>query len=142
MRRIAPALLVLAISVASAAHAAEPRPWLCRDKPVFSSAQPMSYRLTTNSRAQWELFLMQFTPDAGHDGFDIAKTISGTSSGHLASGRYFAVALHRVGGNWICPTEVSEEHSPAGTISNLCFAASDGGCGVKFVVTPDTATTP
>lgn len=130
---------MLAIMIASAAHAAEPRPWLCRDKPVFSSTQPMSYRLTTNSRLQWELFLMQFTPGAGHDGFDIAKTISGSSSGQLASGRYFAVALHRSGGNWICPAEVSEEHTPAGTISNLCFAASDGACGAKLIVTTDAA---
>jgi hypothetical protein len=80
---------------------------------------------------------MQFTPGAGHDGFDIAKSISGTSSGHLSSGRYFAVALHKAGGNWICPAEVSEEHTPTGTISNLCFSASDGGCAAKFVVTLD-----
>ena len=139
MRHRTLAASVLAIAAASTAHATGPRPWLCRDKPVFSSTQSMNYRLTTNSRSQWELFLMQFTPGAGHDGFDIAKTISGTSSGRIVAGRYFAVALHRSGGNWICPAEVTDEHTPAGAISNLCFAGSDGRCGVKFIVTPESA---
>ena len=135
MRRFALAAAVFAIVIAPVAHAAEPRPWLCRDKPVFSSGHPMSYRITTSSRAHWELFLMQFSPGGGHDGFDIAQTISGTSSGQLTAGRYFAVALHRAGSNWICPSDVDEE-TPAGTIANLCFSASDGGCSVKFVVKP------
>jgi len=139
LKRWTLAASALAIAMASAAHAGEPRPWLCRDKPVFSSQQPMSYQLTTNSRSRWELFLMQFSPGAGHDGFDIAQTIRGTSNGHLAAGRYFAVALHNVGGNWVCPTEVSEKHTPAGTISDLCFAAQDGGCSVKFTVTSDSS---
>ena len=130
---------MLAIATASAAHAAEPRPWLCRDKPVFSSAQPMTYQLSTNSRSQWRLFLMQFTPGGGHDGFDIAKTMSGSSSGRLTAGRYFAVALHNVGGSWVCPAEVNEQHPSAGAISNLCFAAQEGGCNVKLIVTSDAA---
>jgi hypothetical protein len=125
---------MLAVATASVAHAAEPRPWLCRDKPVFSSGQPMSYQLTVKSSA-WELFLMQFTPGAGHDGFDITRTIGGASSGQLPAGQYFAVALHRSGGNWICPVDVDEEHAH-GAISDLCFSGSDGGCSVKFVVTP------
>ena len=147
MKFLTPILAMLAI--ASVAHAAEPRPWLCRDKPVFSSQQPMSYRLTTNSPSRWQLFLMQFTPDAGHDGFDITKTVSGTSTGSLPAGRYFAVALRAVGGNWVCPAEVSEPQRAAGTISNLCFAAQEGGCSVTFVVTaipaansPPQSTTP
>jgi hypothetical protein len=133
VRRFALVFSMIAI-LASAAHAAEPRPWLCRDKPVFSSGQPMSYQLTAKSSA-WELFLMQFTPGAGHDGFDITKTISGTTSGQLASGQYFAVALHRSGGSWICPADVDEDHG-GGVISNLCFSGADGGCTVKLVVTP------
>ena len=140
MRHKALVVSVVAIALASAAHASEPRPWLCRDKPVFSSQQPMSYQLSTNSRSQWQLFLMQFTPGAGHDGFDIAKAASGTSNGHLPAGRYFAVALHNVRGNWVCPAEVREQHAPAGAISNLCFAAQDGDCNVKLIVTSDTAT--
>ena len=132
MRRFVIAVALLAL--ASAAQAAEPRPWLCRDKPVFSSGQAMSYQLTTKS-SQWKMFLMQFSPGAGHDGFDITTTISGSSGGRLASGQYYAVALHRVGGNWVCPGDVDEEHTD-GAISRLCFSASDGGaCSVKFVVT-------
>jgi len=134
--RLALAAAMFAIATASAAHAAEPRPWLCRDKPVFSSGHAMSYRLTTNSRSQWALFLMQFTPGGGHDGFAIAQTLRSTSSGQIPPGQYFAVALHRAGGNWICPADVDEEHAPAATIAKLCFSASDGGCSVKFVVTP------
>jgi hypothetical protein len=137
LRLKALAASVLVFAMASATQAAEPRPWLCRDKPVFSSQQPMSYQMTNSSRGGWRLFLMQFTPGAGHDGFDIAKTVNYTSSGHLPAGRYFAVALHSAQGNWICPAEVRDEHSPAGVISNLCFAAQDGGCSVKFVVTPE-----
>ena len=133
MRRFALVVTILAIS-ASVAQAAEPRPWLCRDKPVFSSGQAMNYRLTTKS-ASWQTFLMQFSPGTGHDGFDITRTISGTTSGQLASGQYFAVALHHSGGSWICPADVDEDHA-SGVISNLCFSGADGGCSVKLVVTP------
>ena len=90
--------------------------------------------MTTKS-ATWQLFLMRFAPGAGHDGFDIVKTIGGSSSGQLASGQYYAVALRRSGGNWICPADVDEEHDH-GAISNLCFSGTDGGCSVKFVAMP------
>ena len=78
---------------------------------------------------------MQFTPGSGHDGFDIARTIDDASSGQLAAGQYFAVALHRSGGNWICPADVDEDHSH-GAVTNLCFYGAGGGCAVTFVVTP------
>lgn len=135
MRNI-PIAALIACAMTSAAHAAEPRPWLCRDKPVFSSGHAMNYQLTT--RAGWELFLMQFSPGAGHDGFDIVKTVGSTSAGQLSAGQYFAVALHRSGGNWICPTEVNEQHG-GGAISSLCFASHEGACTAKLVVTPDTS---
>ncbi len=83
---------------------------------------------------------MQFTPGGSNDGFDIAKTASGTSSGHLPAGRYFAVALHDVRGNWVCPADVDEQPRSAGTISNLCFAARDDDCDVRLIVTPDATT--
>ena len=134
MKRIAFVALILAI--ASAANAAEPRPWLCRDKPVFSSQQPMNYRITMTSRSRWQLFLMQFTPGGGHDGFDIAQTISRSSTGQLAAGHYFAVALRNSGGNWICPPAVSEEPTRGGTISDLCFGTDEGACSVELVVIP------
>lgn len=134
------ALVVSALTVmlASVAYAAEPRPWLCRDKPVFSSPHAMSYRVTAKSGSAWRMFLMQFSPGAGHDGFDIAKTISGTSSGPLPAGRYFAVALRNLNGNWVCPVDAREERS-AGAVANLCFAAHDDGCDVNFVVTSDAS---
>jgi hypothetical protein len=125
------------LAVASIAVAAEPRPWLCRDKPVFSSQQPMTYELKAD--AGWRLFLMRFTPGGGQDGFDIAKEIASSSKGSLAAGRYFAVALHNAGGRWICPADVTEQPTGSGIISNLCFAQSDSGCAVKFVARPDAA---
>lgn len=142
MRRIALVASILALAIASMAHAAEPRPWLCRDKPVFSSQQPMNYRVTMTSRSRWQLFLMQFTPGGGHDGFDIAQTISRGSTGQLSAGRYFVVALRNSGGNWICPPVVSEEPAHSGTISDLCFGTDEGACSVEFVVTSGGATPP
>ncbi|HLI81455.1 MAG TPA: hypothetical protein VKV03_15810 [Candidatus Binataceae bacterium] len=133
MKRIA--LVASILAIASAAHAAEPRPWLCRDKPVFSSQQPMSYRVTMTSRSRWQVFLMQFSPGGGHDGFDIAQTISRGATGQLAAGRYFAVALRNSGGNWICPPAVSEEPTRGGTITDLCFGTDEGACSVELVVT-------
>ena len=141
MRPVVLLVSALAIAMASVAHAAEPRPWLCRDKPVFSSSRAMSYRVTSKSGSAWRMFLMQFSPGAGHDGFDIAKTISGTSSGPLPAGRYFAVALRNLNGNWVCPADAREEHS-AGAVANLCFAAHEDGCDVKFVVTADGSQEP
>jgi hypothetical protein len=133
--RIALIVAVLAM-VASSVHAAEPRPWLCRDKPVFSSQDPMIYRVTITSRSRWQLFLMQFSPSGGHDGFDIAKTVGRGTSGQLAAGRYFAVALRNSGGEWICPPMVDEEPANGGIIADLCFGTDAGGCSVEVVVQP------
>ena len=133
MKRIG--LVVAILALASVASAAEPRPWLCRDKPVFSSQQPMNYRLAVTSRSRWQLFLMQFSPGGGHDGFEIAQMLSRTSSGQLPAGRYFAVALRSSGGNWICPPMVTDEPAHSGTISDLCFGTDEGSCSVQFVVT-------
>jgi hypothetical protein len=134
------AMLAITSMLATFANAAEPRPWLCRDKPVFSSQQPMAYELSAPSG--WRLFLMQFTPGATHDGFDISKTVDGSSSGHLPSGRYFAVALHDAGGHWICPAYVREEHPGSGVISNLCYSERDAGCTTRVTVKSDTASAP
>jgi hypothetical protein len=134
MKSVALIMSILAIAVSSA-YGAEPRPWLCRDKPVFSSQQPMNYRVTITSRARWQLFLMKFSPGGGHDGFDIAQTIGRGSSGTLPGGRYFAVALRNSGGEWICPPMVDEEPSHGDTIADLCFGTDAGGCSVELVVT-------
>jgi hypothetical protein len=96
----------------------------------------MSYQISMNSRSRWQLFLMQFTPGAGHDGFDIAQTISRSATGQISPGRYFAVALRSSGSNWICPSVVSEKPSQGGIISDLCFATDEGECSVELVVTP------
>ncbi len=133
----------LTVIAATSAYAGEARPWLCRDKPVFSSQQPMTYDLVMG-RA-WRLFVMQFSPGGSNDGFDIVKTVeSGDSSnGHLAAGRYFAVALRNSNGNWICPGDARDESRPTGVISNLCFAADEGdGCAVKLTVRPEASAEP
>jgi hypothetical protein len=140
VKRTALITSLLAMAIASVAHAAEPRPWLCRDKPVFSSQHAMRYQVTMTSRSRWQLFLMQFSPGGGNDGFDIAQRIGGSSTGPLAAGRYFAVALRNSGGNWICPPVVSEKPAHGGTISDLCFATDEGECSVEFVATPDPTT--
>jgi hypothetical protein len=144
VRRIALLTSALAIAMASVAQGAEPRPWLCRDKPVFSSQQPMRYQITMTSRSRWQLFLMQFTPGGGNDGFDVTKTIGRGATGQIPAGRYFGVALRNSGGNWICPSEVSEKPTHGGTITDLCFATDEGECSVEFVVTPGapTSTSP
>jgi hypothetical protein len=126
------------LGICGQAFAAGGRPWLCRDKPVFSSTKPMNYTVSSDHAGSWRVFLMQFTPGGGHDGFDIAKTIEvpGNSSdnGTINPGRYFAVALYRDDGEWICPGHAEDQHAP-GTIGTLCFSRYSEGCGVKFTVT-------
>ena len=132
MRRLAIVVAILAIASASA-RAGEPRPWLCRDKPVFSSTKPMTYRVRMAPR--WQIFLMSFSAGAGHDGFDIAQSISHGPSGQIAAGRYFAVALRNAGGAWICPSAVDDKPSHDGTVADLCFGTDGDGCSVELIVT-------
>jgi hypothetical protein len=132
--------------LAGNAIAAEPRPWLCRDKPVFSSNEPMSYELSSSSRREWHVFLMTFSPTGGHDGFDVVKVLEASRSrparGHLAGGRYYAVALyHNASGYWICPGYAADRGTgQLGAISSLCFSDDDSGCPVKLTVKPDHTT--
>lgn len=148
-RTIGRLAILLAASVAmlaTSALAAEPRPWLCRDKPVFSSDQPMSYELTSSSRREWHLFLMTYSPASGHDGFNVVKVLDApralAATGHLAAGRYFAVALyHNASGYWICPGHAADQTAgQLGLVSALCFSDSESGCPVKLTVKPDHAT--
>ena len=88
----------MSILLSRAASAEEPRPWLCRDKPVFSYDHPMQYEATARSGRQWRIFFMLYSPDSAHDGFDIVKSQEIGSrgdpqTGSLNAGRYFAVAL-------------------------------------------------
>lgn len=141
------ALLTLALGFASVARAAEPRPWLCRDKPVFSDEHPMTYQAEARKGHEWHIFLMQFTPGASQDGFEIVKTIElprrgGEASGQIAAGRYFAVALyHNASGYWICPGYARDQSPrPLGVISSLCFSDEESGCKVKLTLSGESTT--
>jgi len=132
-----------AILIASPAFAEEVRPWLCRDKPVFSYDRAMEYQATARPGRQWRLFFMQYSPDAAHDGFDIinSREISSRGdpiTGSLAAGRYFAVVLYREGGHWICPDYTHDDRNPKlGEVSNLCYGDDGPPCLVKLQVKPD-----
>ncbi len=143
-------IAALAASAASAASAAEPRPWLCRDKPVFSSDRAVTYEATAGKGRRWRLFFMQFAPDGPNDGFSIVQSRdlpagARASSGHLPPGRYYAVALHHSArGYWVCPGSVRErKDSQLGLIASLCFDEASSGCRVRLTVKPDqTAAAP
>ncbi len=89
------------------------------------------------------MFFMQYSPDAAHDGFDIVNsrdivTRGYPASGTLAAGRYFAVALYRDGGHWICPDYTHDDRNPKlGEVSNLCYGDGGPPCLVKLQVKPD-----
>ena len=133
----------LALGFARPALAQEARPWLCRDKPVFSYEHAMEYRATALPGRQWRMFFMQYSPDAAHDGFDIVNSREISSrgdpvSGNLTAGRYFAVALYRQGGHWICPDYTHDDRDPKlGEVSNLCYGEDGPPCLVKLQVKPD-----
>jgi hypothetical protein len=141
---------IFAILFASLALADEPRPWLCRDKPVFSYDRAMEYQVTARPGRQWRIFFMLYSPDAAHDGFDIVNSREVSSrgdpiGGNLAAGRYFAVALYREGGHWICPDYTHDDRDPKlGEVSNLCYGEDGPPCLVKLQVKPDhhLATSP
>ncbi len=132
------ALALLAVP----AHAVEPRPWLCRTKPVFSSDSAMSYQVTNRGGARWELLLMQFQPGSAHDGYEIVASQelaagAGPASGAPAPGRYFAAAMYRgEGGRWICPGYAEDRDRPAGAVSRICYDEDSPGCPVALTVAP------
>ena len=135
------AVLVLLAGVSSYAGAAQARPWLCRTKPVFSSDKPMTYQ-AVNRGGQWLMTFMQFDPSGlGHDGFTVSTTrdLTGRTDGTLDAGRWYAVALYRSGGRWICPGNARESDEPApGVISSLCYGRDPGDCTVKLTVRPQS----
>ena len=141
---------IFVMLLASLAFAEEPRPWLCRDKPVFSYDRSMEYQVTARPGRQWRIFFMLYSPDAAHDGFDIVNSREVSSrgdpiGGNLAAGRYFAVALYREGGHWICPDYTHDDRNPKlGEVSNLCYGEDGPPCLVKLQVKPDhhLATSP
>jgi hypothetical protein len=118
------------------AFGAEARPWLCRTKPVFSSDKPMTYE-ASNRGGGWLLTFMRFDPSGGHDGFTVssAQDVGVNTQGRLDPGQWFAVALYRSGGHWICPGNAGEsDERVAGVISDLCYGREPGECTVKLTV--------
>jgi len=135
----------IAMLLGSPALADEGRPWLCRDKPVFSSDKPMAYEAVNRGGERWMLTFMRFDPTGGHDGFTVVATrpVSGHTEGTIEAGRWYAVALYREGGHWICPGNARENDKPApGVVSNLCYGEDPGSCPLKLTVRPaDSAAT-
>ena len=145
MRKVKVVIAILSASLAilssRAASAEEARPWLCRDKPVFSYDHAMQYQATARAGRQWRIFFMQYSPDAAHDGFDIVNSREigsrgDPATGSLAAGRYFAVALYRgAGSHWICPDYTHDDRNPSlGEVSNLCYGEDGPPCLVNLKV--------
>ncbi|HYR79484.1 MAG TPA: hypothetical protein VEO55_05725 [Candidatus Dormibacteraeota bacterium] len=133
----------MSILLSRAASAEEPRPWLCRDKPVFSYDHAMQYEAAARPGRQWRIFFMLYSPDSAHDGFDIVKSQEIGSrgdprTGSLNAGRYFAVALYRGNGShWICPDYTHDNRNPSlGEVSNLCYGEDGPPCLVNLKVKP------
>ncbi len=106
----------------------------------------MSYVEGGSGGRRWRIILMQYRPEAPHDGFDIVAShdAAGSSSGELAAGSYFAVAMHLAGnGHWICHPSVRRIESPdPGVITSLCFGAEDSeSCSAKLTVS-EAASSP
>jgi hypothetical protein len=133
-------IVVATIGTGTRAFAAEARPWLCRAKPVFSSDKPMTYEATNRSSGRWLMTFMRFDPSGlGHDGFTVssAQDVSSRTIGSLDSGQWYAVALYRSGGRWICPGNAQESDEPApGVVSDLCYGQDPGECTIKLTVRP------
>ncbi len=133
------AVVALAFNSISSAAESGPRPWLCREIPIFSASQPMTWHATRTGAGRWLVAFMHYDPVGGHDGFTLVSTreVGSSTTGTLAAGQYYAVALHRVANHWICPANASDSDDlPAGTISQLCYGHDDDSCDVKLLVMP------
>jgi hypothetical protein len=136
---------VAMMGAGSHAFGAEARPWLCRAKPVFSSDKPMTYEATNRGGGRWLMTFMRFDPSGlGHDGFTVSSSqdVAAHAEGTLDPGQWYAVALYRSGGRWICPGNAGESGEPSpGVISSLCYGKDAGECGVKLTVRPQSTGT-
>jgi len=131
---LAAGMLATATAIASAG---EPRPWLCRDKPVFSSSGPMSYDASMRGSGHWVITFMRFDPSGGHDGFTVfeSREVSGQVTGTLERGQWYAVGMYREEGRWVCAGPAQENQQfVAGIVRDLCYGTADGGCDVKMIV--------
>jgi hypothetical protein len=134
---VAIALAFSLIVLAPRADAAEPRPWLCRDKPTISDNQPMTYVAENRGGGEWVMTFMRFDPDSGHDGFTIVSSQDVTShvQGTLDAGQWYAVGLYREGSHWICAAPATENSQYVrGVVRDLCYGEDPGSCQVKLTV--------
>ena len=140
---LAAVLGVACMAPGSIADAAEARPWLCRDKPVFSSSQPVHYEASGRGERHWRLFFMQFVAGGPHDGFTMTASNdippgASHAEGELGAGQFFAVALYLAqGGHWVCPRSAgeAEESRAPGVISDLCYSdESADSCRVRLTI--------
>lgn len=142
---LAVAAVMMAGPALPSAHAAEPQPWLCRDKPAISSPGRAHLMVARHDRREWELFLMRYNPQGGKNGgFRVVRSyrLAGSrrqASGSLGRGQFFAVALyHRPDGYWICPGEV-DDNTRAGEIANICYSVHPRGeCDVSLFISHTT----
>ena len=118
-------------------RAMEPRPWLCRQIPVFSADKAMSWQAQQSGGGHWVMTFMHYDPAGGHDGFTVVSSrevVGGEATGELEAGQYYAVALHRLGSHWICPANASETEATGGALRSLCYGEDEDGCDVKLTV--------
>ncbi len=134
---------VLGAAAPVSARAADARPWLCRDKPVFSSKAAMTYKVTNRGGTRWRISLMKFQPGTAHDGFEVVESHEVPSDkddvdGKLPSGQYFAVAMyHGPDGRWICPGYMRQsDRPPSGAVSQVCFGDDPQVCLATLTVRP------
>lgn len=141
------ALLIFGLTASQQlAFGAEARPWLCRSKPVFSSNKQMNYQASNRGGGRWLMTFMRFDPSGlGHDGFTVSSTseVGTRTEGTLEPGQWYAVALYRSGGRWICPGNAAESgEAGSGAISSLCYGRDLGECTVKLTVLPQARSSP
>jgi hypothetical protein len=134
---IAMGAAMLMLVVAEPARAVEPRPWLCRDKPVFSSNQPMSYDASLRGGGHWVMIFMRFDPSGGHDGFTVYDTrdVTGRVTGTLERGQWYGVGMYREGSHWICSAQADENDQVVpGVVRDYCYGRTAGSCDVELIV--------
>jgi hypothetical protein len=134
---IAMGAAMLMLVVAASARAVEPRPWLCRDKPVFSSNQPMSYDASLRGGGHWVMIFMRFDPSGGHDGFTVYDTrdVTGRVTGTLERGQWYGVGMYREGSHWICSAQADENDQVVpGVVRDYCYGRTAGSCDVELIV--------
>ena len=128
---------LIMLVVAGPARAVEPRPWLCRDKPVFSSGGPMTYEVNRRGGGRWVMIFMSFDPSGGHDGFTVFDTVdvNGRVTGSLERGQWYGVGMYSEGGHWICSAQAGENDQVVpGVVRDYCYGRTAGGCEVELIV--------